>query len=229
MCKSTMSQVTKQSRPPSPARSGKRNAELSRSRIIAAATQEFAGRGYDGARMDAIAARAEVSKNLLYHYFSSKEGLFIAVMEEVYRVMRHHHQDLLLQKLDPVAAIERLIRSVHKLFVERQEILTLLNSENLYKAQHIRKSRTIAGLYNPLLEAMIDIHRRGVEDGTFRKDVDPVDLYISISGLSYFYVANNHTLGFIFHQELMQPDRLAAREQHIVEVILGYLQSGRDA
>ena len=220
-----MDQVTKQSTPPSPVRSGKRNAELSRSRIIAAATWEFAGRGYDGARMDAIANRAEVSKNLLYHYFSSKEGLFIAVMEEVYRVMRHHHQDLLLQRLDPIAAIERLIRSVHRLFVERQDILTLLNSENLYKAHHIRKSKTIADLYNPLLDAMIDIHRRGVEDGTFRRDIDPVDLYISISGLSYFYVANNHTLGFIFHQELMQPDRLAAREQHIVDVILGYLQS----
>ncbi|HUE45848.1 MAG TPA: TetR/AcrR family transcriptional regulator [Aestuariivirgaceae bacterium] len=205
----------------------RRNAEASRSRIIEAATKEFARWGYDGARMDAIAGRAKVSKNLLYHYFDSKEGLFIAAMEEVYRVMRRHHQDLLLQQLEPAAAIERLVRSVHQLFATRQDILTLLNSENLYQASHIKKSKVIPTLYNPLLEALVSVHARGAAAGIFRHDVDPVDLYISISGLSYFYIANNHTLGLIFHQDLLDPDRLAAREQHIVDVILGYLTAGR--
>jgi TetR/AcrR family transcriptional regulator len=212
---------------PAPSRSPRRDAKVSRKRIVHAATREFARWGYDGARMDAIAARARVSKTLLYHYFDSKEGLFIAVMEEIYQVMRQHHQELLLQKLEPAAAIEHLIRSVHRLFVVRQDILTLLNSENLYKASHIRKSKVIPTLYDPLLDALVDIHRRGAAAGSFRRDVDPVDLYISISGLSYFYIANNHTLGFIFHQNLLDPERLAAREQHIVDLIIGYLTSGR--
>ncbi|MEZ5858433.1 MAG: TetR/AcrR family transcriptional regulator [Geminicoccaceae bacterium] len=163
----------------------RRNAEISRARLVEAATEEFAARGYDGARVDGIVARAEVSKNLVYHYFAGKEALFIAVMERVYVLMRAHHQDDLLKQLEPRAAIERLIRSVHRLFVERPEIITLLNSENLHKAAHIAKSGTIRTLYNPLLEALIDILDRGSAAGVFRRGVDPVDLYITISGLSY--------------------------------------------
>ena len=206
----------------------RRNAEISRARLVEAATEEFALRGYDGARVDAIVARAEVSKNLVYHYFAGKEALFIAVMERIYVLMRSHHQDDLLKQLEPRAAIERLIRSVHRLFVERPEIITLLNSENLHKAAHIAKSKRIKTLYNPLLEALIDILERGSAAGIFRRGVDPVDLYITISGLSYFYIANAHTLTFIFNEELLAPERLARREEHIVEVVLGYLEAGRE-
>lgn len=205
----------------------RRNAEISRARLVEAATEEFALRGYDGARVDAIVARAEVSKNLVYHYFAGKEALFIAVMERVYVLMRTHHQDDLLKQLEPRAAIERLIRSVHRLFVERPEIITLLNSENLHKAAHIAKSERIKTLYNPLLEALIDILDRGSAAGVFRRGVDPVDLYITISGLSYFYISNAHTLTFIFNEDLLAEERLARREQHIVEVVLGYLEAGR--
>jgi TetR/AcrR family transcriptional regulator len=205
----------------------RRNAEISRARLVEAATEEFAARGYDGARVDGIVARAEVSKNLVYHYFAGKEALFIAVMERVYVLMRAHHRDDLLKQLEPRAAIERLIRSVHRLFVERPEIITLLNSENLHKAAHIAKSGTIRTLYNPLLEALIDILDRGSAAGVFRRGVDPVDLYITISGLSYFYISNAHTLTFIFNEDLLAEERLARREQHIVEVVLGYLEAGR--
>ena len=203
----------------------RRNADRTQARILDAARHEFAERGYDGARVDAIVARAGVSKNLVYHYFDSKEGLFIAVMEGVYGVMRAHHADDLLHRLEPRAAIERLVRSVHRLFVERREIITLLNSENLHKATHIAKSGRIATLYNPLLDALVDVLDRGSRAGLFRKNVDPTDLYITISGLSYFYLSNAYTLGYIFNEDLLTPERLRRREEHIVGVILGYLDA----
>ena len=206
----------------------RRNARLSQERILEAAMHEFAEHGYDGARVDAIVARASVSKNLVYHYFSNKEGLFIAVMEKVYTIMRAHHDDDLLQRMEPRMAIERLIRSVHRLFVEKREIITLLNSENLHKASHIVKSKRIATLYNPLLSALIDVLERGSHTGVFRKGVDPIDLYITISGLSYFYISNAYTLGFIFNEDLLASERIKRREEHIVEVILGYLDAKRE-
>jgi len=205
------------------ARRGERNAEQRRRAIVDAAREEFSAHGYDGARMDAIVARAGVAKNLAYHYFTSKEGLFIAVMEETYVTMRSSHSDALLKTLEPRAAIERLVRSVHRVFIDHPEIIPLLNSENLHRARHIAKSQKIRTLYNPLHEALVDILERGSRSGAFRPGVDPVDLYITISGLSYFYLSNSWTLGLIFHEDLLEAERLKKREDHIVEVVLGYL------
>ena len=59
-----------------------RDPEGTRRKILAAALQEFSAKGIDGARVDAIAARARVNKQLLYYYFDSKDGLFRAVLRE---------------------------------------------------------------------------------------------------------------------------------------------------
>jgi TetR/AcrR family transcriptional regulator len=202
----------------------KRDAAGTRRRIVEAATAEFAGKGYDGARVDAIAQRAGVNKNLIYHYFGSKEQLFIAVMEETYLLMRAHHRELELKQLEPRTAMATLVRATFQLFVEHPEVISLLNSENLYRARHVKKSQAIQSLYNPLLTALHEILGRGEAGGVFRTGVDPVDLYISISALGYFYVSNQHTLGFIFGQDLLDERRVEQREAHAVEVILGYLR-----
>jgi TetR/AcrR family transcriptional regulator len=202
----------------------KRDAAGTRRRIVEAATAEFAGKGYDGARVDAIAQRAGVNKNLIYHYFGSKEQLFIAVMEEMYLLMRAHHKELELKQLEPRTAMAALVRATFQLFVEHPEVISLLNSENLHRARHVKKSQAIQSLYNPLLAALHEILERGEAAGVFRTGVDPVDLYISISALGYFYVSNQHTLGFIFGQDLLDERRVEQREAHAVEVILGYLR-----
>src|SRR5438034_10055952 len=59
-----------------------RDPEGTKRKILAAALQEFSAKGIDGARVDAIAARARVNKQLLYYYFDSKDGLFRAVLRE---------------------------------------------------------------------------------------------------------------------------------------------------
>jgi TetR/AcrR family transcriptional regulator len=202
----------------------RRNAEKSRAKILDAATREFSVKGYDGARMEAIAQRAHVSKNLIYHYFQSKERLFIGVMEGIYVQMRSHHDEGKLQSLEPREAIATLTRALHRLFAERPEIITLLNSENLYKAQHIAKSKLIGHLYRPFLGGLREVLKKGSRSGIFRKHVNPIELYITISAMSYFYFSNAHTLGYIFSRHLLTPTNIRAREQHIVDVVLGYLE-----
>lgn len=204
----------------------KRDANVSRTRILDAATAEFAAHGFEGARVDAIARRAAVNKNLLYHYFGNKEELFVAVMEAMYRLMRAHHNELEIKDMAPAAAMAELVCATFRLFVERPEVISLLNTENLHRARHIRRSKTIRDLYDPLQAALAEILAKGEARGDFRQGVDPVELYISISALGYFYVSNAHTLGFIFHRDLLAPERTREREAHIVEMVLGYLRTG---
>lgn len=196
---------------------------VTRERIVRAAYDEFAENGYDGARIDRIVERAEISKNLLYHHFSGKEELFVRVMEIVYQEMRLCHQDLELVDLDPRVAMARLVSHTFKHFVDTPHAVSLMNSENLHRAAHIRKSKLIRNMYNPLLDNITRILSRGQAAGYFRDNVDPIDLYISISGLGYFFLANQHTLGTIFNRKLTTAQGIRARHDHIVEMVLAYL------
>jgi len=202
----------------------KRNPETSQARILEAAEQEFAEHGYEGARIDKIVKRAGVSKNLAYHYFGGKEDLFLVVMERMYERMREHHADLQIQGLPPIEGMERLIRHTFEHFLEFPEVISLLNSENLCKAEHVRNSEKLPRLYSTLTNVIKELLGRGERAGVFRKGVDPQELYITIAALGYFYLSNQHTLGAIFQTNLANPERVEARADHIVSVVLGFLR-----
>lgn len=201
-----------------------RDPEATRARLLKVATAEFAARGYDGARVESIARKAGVNINLVYHYFGSKEGIYVAALESIYVLIRTRHRDMVLKDLDPVAAMSQLVRSTFRMFVDTPEAIGLLVAENVQRGKYVRSSALIAGLYNALLEFIRDTLDRGVAAGVFRAGADPVELFISINAEGYFYLSNRYTLGFILHQDLMTEERLKAREDHIVSVILGYLR-----
>ena len=200
-----------------------RDAEATRARILAAATDVFAAQGIDGARVEAIARAADVNINLVYYYFGSKEALFLAVMEAAYAALRERHRDMELRTLPPREAMAALVRSTFRMFVEWPAIIGLLASENLHEARHIACSEAIANLYDPLIAFIRDTLEQGVAEGVFREGIDPVELFVSINAEGYFYISNRHTLGLILHQDLMEGARVARREAHIVDVILRFL------
>lgn len=215
-------------RPSRPRRPRRPDAAASREKLLAAATAEFAARGYEGARLEAIARRCRVAKSLIFHHFASKDGLFVEVMERIYRLLRRRQDDPGLVGLDPIGGMRRLAVETFRCFLDSPEIISLMNTENLNRARHIRKSRTIPALYNPLIAAIEALLAEGQRRGLFRHDVDPIDFYISLSGLSYFYLSNRHTLGTVFGIDLLSPERIAARERHIAEVVIGYLTARTD-
>jgi TetR/AcrR family transcriptional regulator len=196
----------------------------SRQRILDAALHEFSTKGLDGARVDEIARASAVNKNMIYHYFKSKEQLFIAVLEGVYEAVRARQQDLVLRDLDPVSAMRRLIERTADIWIELPEFNRLLASENLHEARHVRQSSKIIGMYNPLIQSLRSILDRGVADGVFRSNIDPVDLYISITSLSAHYVAHRFTFEAIFKTKLMTPKKLQHRKEGIADMVLRYLQ-----
>jgi AcrR family transcriptional regulator len=202
----------------------RRDPERSRGRILAAALEEFARHGLGGARVDRIAARAGANKRMLYYYYGNKDDLFLAVLESRYAHIRNAEESLHLREIDPEEGIRRLVAFTWNYYLRHPEFMTLLNSENLHKARHIRRSGWIAAMHSTFLDMLEDILRRGVRAGKFRRGVDPVQLYISIAALGYFYLGNRYTLSTIFRRPLLAPRHRAARLKHMTALVLGYLR-----
>ena len=200
-----------------------RDADRSQNTILAAARDEFAEYGLGGARMDRIAERAGLNKRLIYYYFEDKEKLFQAVLEQAYRDIREQEAQLHLLDLEPATAVRRLIEFTWNYYLAHPEFMTLLNSANLHKARHLAESQRARELNSPLIETLAGVLERGRRDGSFRGGVDPLQLYVSIAGMAYFYLSNNHTLSAIFGRDLMTPKARSERLSHMTDVILGYL------
>lgn len=200
-----------------------RDPRATRERILAMAHEEFATRGYDGARIDSIVARCKISKNLLYHYFADKEKLFIEVMERAYGAMRKRQNELALSGKDPVADMRTLIVQTIQHFIERPDFIQLLATENLYQASHIKKSETITEMFNPLRSALNNILEKGKKKGVFRQDANWIDLYVSISGLGSYAISNRYTLSYVLGEDLGTPERTASRLSHVPDMVMSYL------
>lgn len=203
----------------------RRNPVETRRALLDASIAEFAENGLAGARVDAIAKRAGVNKQLVYHYFGSKDELFTASLEEVYRHIRSQERELELHALEPVAAMERLVGFSFDYLADHPEFITLLNDENRMRSAHLKDSRELVDMHSPLVEVIATILERGVEQGVFNDRFGPVNLYISIASLSYFYFSNNSTLSAIFNRDMSTPAEIARRRQHIIDLVLHALCS----
>lgn len=192
--------------------------------ILAAATKEFATHGFGGGRVDRIAERAGVNKRMIYHHYGHKRGLYLAVLEQAYHRERSAEQTLELEALEPREAMQRLIEYTFDSFVKDRSFIKLLNDENLHKAANLKRSKRITEMHSPLIEIMRGILERGAAAGVFRPDVDPLQTWISIAAISYFYFSNIFTLSTIFRRDFDAPAAREARRQHVVDVILSYLR-----
>jgi TetR/AcrR family transcriptional regulator len=207
-----------------PRKRAKRTAALSKEKIIKAAIAEFALKGLDGARVDEVARRSGVNKTLLYQYVGNKDHLFTAALEATYQTIRERQREFLARQMDPETGVRQLVHLLMSIWVEHPEFGKLLASENFHGGKHVKRSKLIGGMYQQLVDALTDLLKRGVTQGVFRSGIDAIDLYISISSLSAYYVAHQHTLNAIFHIDPMQPRRLQQRENHIADMILRYVR-----
>ncbi len=197
-----------------------RDADATRARILAAAKQEFAENGLAGARVDVIAARANSNKRMIYHYFGNKEDLFKTVLIEAYLDIRTAEQALRLDHLAPTEALKKLVTFTWNYYLDNPEFLNLVNSANLHKGRHLADceevqiiSRQYVGMVGMILE-------RGVEDGSFRPGVDPVQLNVTIAAIGYYYLTNRFTGSILFERDFMSPGRLEERLAFNIETIL---------
>jgi AcrR family transcriptional regulator len=200
-----------------------RDADRSQQTILLAARDEFALYGLAGARVDRIAERADINKRLIYYYFKSKDDLFLAVLENTYADIRAAEQKLHLDEMDPVEAIRELVSFTWHYYLEHPEFISLLNSENQHNAAHLKKSSRIQEMNSPLVQMLDTVLERGRKQDLFRAGIDPIQLYISIASICYFYLSNNQTLSTIFGRDLRAPKAMAQRLSHMTDMVLGYV------
>ncbi|RZI77801.1 MAG: TetR/AcrR family transcriptional regulator [Variovorax sp.] len=202
----------------------KRDAAATREALIAAAVNEFSRNGFAGARVDEIARVAGVNKQLVYHYFDSKQGLYLVALEAVYAEIREKEKGLSLGALAPLEAMTQLIAFSFDYLAEHPEFIALLTDENRNQGAHILGSERLQKMHSPFIEMLEATLDRGVAQGVFRGDYDAINLYISIAGISYFFFSNNHTLSAIFGKTLGSRGALVQRRRHVIEFALNALR-----
>jgi AcrR family transcriptional regulator len=205
-----------------------RDPEGMRLRILEAAKQEFAAHGLAGARVDRIAANAGANKRMLYYHVGNKDDLYLEVLEGAYEQIRVEERGLDLEHLDPPEAIERLIGFTWNYFLRNPEFLALLNTENLARARYLKRSTKVKSMHSPFVEMIRTVVTRGVASGDFPVAVDPIQLYISIAALSFFYLSNSATLSVIFGRDLLKKQAKDERLDHMVALVLAAL-TGKSA
>jgi AcrR family transcriptional regulator len=188
--------------------------------IIEVATHEFSEKGLAGARIDVIAEAMRTSKRMIYYYFGSKEALYIAVLEEAYRRIREIEAGLHLEDLAPEDALRKLVGFTVDYQLANPDFIRLVMNENIHRGEFLAQSKTIQKLNVPAINAVREVYERGVKAGVFRSGLDPVDLHMSISALSFFNVANRHTFALIFKRDLESPAAVVARRDSIVEMVV---------
>lgn len=198
--------------------------EGTRRDILDVATQEFAEKGFSGARVDRIAARTKTSKRMLYYYFRGKEGLYIAVLEEAYRKIRSIEATLDLAHQPPEEALRTLVGFTFDYQNAHPEFIRLVINENILHGAYVAQSKDIRRLNRAVINAVGELLARGQRDGAFRSDLDPVDLHMSISALCFFNVANRATFSTIFKRDMSSRKALAERRRQVVDLILRYVR-----
>ncbi|MBK5569680.1 TetR family transcriptional regulator [Ensifer sp. SSB1] len=197
-----------------------RDAEATKARILEAAKKEFAKNGLGGARVDVIAEKASANKRMIYHYFESKERLFQTVLEDAYIDIRSAEQKLKLDDLEPKAALAKLVQFTWEYYLKNPEFITLVNSENLHRAKHLKKSEVIKVASRKFVNMVGDILERGASQGIFRPGIDPVQLNITIAAIGYYYLTNRFTGSIIFERDLMAKEAIDERLQFNVDTIM---------
>jgi AcrR family transcriptional regulator len=201
-----------------------RDPEGMRKRILSAATTEFARYGYGGARIDRIAQAAGANKRMLYYHVGKKDALYLAVLEGAYEHIRVAERVLNLEELGAEEAIVRLLTFTWQYYIDNPQFLALLNVENQHHARYLRRSRKVKQMHSPFVALIADILRRGTAKGELREGIDPVQLYISIAALSYFYQSNSATLGTIFGRDMLSEPSKAERLAHMTDLVLAALR-----
>jgi AcrR family transcriptional regulator len=197
-----------------------RDPEATKVRILAAAEKEFARYGLGGARVDRIAVQAKSNKRMLYHYFGNKEQLFAITVENAYATFREAEAALQLEHHRPVDAMRRLVTFVWEYFIAHPEFITLVNSENLHKAKHLKASKRTPEISRKFVARMEALLRRGVAAGVFRTGLDAVQVQITIAAIGYYYLTNRFTGEIVFERELMSKQALASRLAFNIETVL---------
>ena len=194
-------------------------------RILRAAVNEFAAKGFSGGRIDTICGAARVNIRMIYHHFGDKEGLYVAALEETLSGLRSEELKLDFESVPPMEAMLAVFEFTYEHFATNPRLISLLSGENLLKAKFLKRSKRTPVISSPVITQLQKIIARGEAIGCFQKDLDPLQLYVLIVSVSYFHLSNGHTLSVIFGKNVYDPEWLAKHKVIAREVIARFVQA----
>ena len=201
-----------------------KKSDLTRERILAAAEEEFSEKGFYGARVDEIAAVADLNKRMLYAHFGSKEGLYRAVLVSVYERISVCEENYVLEGADTATVIKNIISVSFEFLSKNPRVVRILLWENLNRALDVPREE-LAIMKAPTFEYMRKQIRLGVETGIFRPDVDEYQVILSLMNFCFSYFANIYTMSAILSRELYSEEEVRARAEFISGLLIDYLTS----
>ena len=196
------------------------NPDATRTEILTAATREFSEKGLSGARVDEIAERTQINKRMIYYYFESKEGLYRAVLERCYGHIRMSESAMDLKSLSPEDALRQLVRHTFDYHSMHPDFVRLVMNENIHQGAYIGDIASIKTRNRHVLATLRELLDRGIDAGTFRADIDPIELHMSISALCFYNVSNRYTFSRIFDRDMSSPEAITARREVVVDMIM---------
>ncbi|AWB35305.1 TetR family transcriptional regulator [Orrella marina] len=191
-----------------------------RDRILQAAVDVFAKYGLAGGSVDKISKAANSHDRMIYYYFGNKEGLFVAVLEEIYRRFNVAECQIEIIPDDPLASLKRMIHFIIHYFRDHPEFVTILNSENLQRGKHVSKARSTQRYSIIAVGAIDTVIRQGQQQGLFRPEIRARDVYLMISSLGYFYQSNRFTLSEFLGERLEADSAFAQWEDFVTDAVL---------
>jgi AcrR family transcriptional regulator len=207
----------------------RRDAERTRAGILSAATREFGAHGFSGARIERIAKTARCNIRLLYHYFGNKKALYLAVLEGAYADLRAQQAALDFDLADPLGCIEALLRFTYTYFERNPYFEGLLRAENMMRGKFVTQSTRVPEEAARLKGRLREILDAGEEQGVIRPGVDPAQLYVTITALSRFHLANSYTLSAMLDVDVQSAEWRAGRLEHSVDLMRDWLTTGISA
>lgn len=188
--------------------------------ILEVAYAEFAEKGLAGARIDEIAEKTDTSKRMIYYHFGSKDGLYEAVLERAYALIREQEQAAHFENLPADQALRAMVGHNFDYHFDHPEFVRLVMNENVHHGAHISKIPSLKARNRSVIEALATILDKGVREGLFRDGVDPVGLHTTISALSFYNVSNRYTFLHNFGVDFSEPGTRARRREEIVDCVL---------
>jgi AcrR family transcriptional regulator len=194
-----------------------------RQNIVQIASEEFALNGLAGARIDEIAARTRFSKRMIYYYFGDKEGLYLNVLENAYRLVREGEAMLDVEDLAPMDALKKLVEFTFDHHHLHEDFIRMVMIENIHHGEYLERSKVIRQLNVSAIGTIETVYKRGVDAGTFRKGLDPIELHWQVSALCFFNVSNRATFSKIFGRDFGSPKALSSLRRNAVDMVLRYV------
>lgn len=214
-------EITKARARPAPTRA--QDPEGTRQNIIEVAAQEFALNGLSGARIDEIAAKTRSSKRMIYYYFGSKEGLYLSALENAYRQVRQGEAGLDVKGLPPLDALRKLVEFTFDHHHQHEEFIRMVMIENIHHGEFLERSDVIRDLNVTAIADIEAIYAKGLADGLFRPELDPLEIHWQISALCFFNVSNRATFSKIFGKDVGSPAYQASLRKQTVEMVLRFV------